>query len=67
MPMTDNDINLDHCLYSGQLNHHRYNIWRNGRKNSCIVMANTCFFKIRRPHQFELMKNPIILFGSGCF
>lgn len=62
--MTDNDKNFDHCLYSGELNHHWY--YRNGRKDSCMVMANTHFFKIRRPHQFELMKNPVILFGSGC-
>lgn len=63
--MTDNDINLDHCLDSGELNRHWYYSW-NGRKSNCMVIANTRFFKIRRSHQFELMKNPVILFGSGC-
>lgn len=28
-----------------------------------MLMANTFLFKIRRPHQFELMKIPVILFG----
>lgn len=35
--MTDNGANSEHCLYSGELNHHRYNSCRNGRKNSCMV------------------------------
>lgn len=36
--MTDNGTDSKDCLYSAELNHHRYNSCRNGRNDICMAI-----------------------------